>query len=60
MTGTKDYCTPLKAKGIKIAILYTEYFPLPTNSWYRPARHRVIPAEHRHDAAKLRLVGIVL
>ena len=34
MTGTKDYCTPLKAKGIKIAVLYTEYFPLPTNSWY--------------------------
>jgi Flp pilus assembly protein TadG len=34
MTGTKDYCTPLKSKGIKIAILYTEYFPLPTNGWY--------------------------
>jgi Flp pilus assembly protein TadG len=34
MTGTKDWCTPLKTKGIKIAILYTEYFPLPTNSWY--------------------------
>jgi Flp pilus assembly protein TadG len=34
MTGTKDWCTPLKTKGIKIAVLYTEYFPLPTNSWY--------------------------
>ncbi|HEY4925934.1 MAG TPA: pilus assembly protein TadG-related protein [Roseiarcus sp.] len=34
MTGTKDWCTPLKSNGIKIAILYTEYFPLPTNSWY--------------------------
>jgi Flp pilus assembly protein TadG len=34
MTGNQDYCTPLKNKGIKIAILYTEYFPLPTNSWY--------------------------
>jgi Flp pilus assembly protein TadG len=34
MTGSKDYCTPLKTKGIKIAILYTEYFPLPTNQWY--------------------------
>jgi Flp pilus assembly protein TadG len=34
MTGTKDWCTPLKNKGIRIAILYTEYFPLPTNSWY--------------------------
>jgi hypothetical protein len=34
MVGTKDWCTPLKTKGIKIAILYTEYFPLPTNPWY--------------------------
>jgi Flp pilus assembly protein TadG len=34
MTGTKDWCTPLKTKGIKIAVLYTTYFPLPTNSWY--------------------------
>jgi Flp pilus assembly protein TadG len=34
MTGMKDWCTPLKNNGIKIAILYTEYFPLPTNSWY--------------------------
>jgi len=35
MTGVKDWCTPLKAKGIKIAVLYTEYFPLPTNDWYK-------------------------
>jgi Flp pilus assembly protein TadG len=34
MTGSQDWCTPLKNKGIEIAILYTEYFPLPTNSWY--------------------------
>jgi hypothetical protein len=34
MTGYKDWCSPLKTKGIKIAVLYTEYFPLPTNSWY--------------------------
>jgi Flp pilus assembly protein TadG len=34
MTGKQDWCTPLKNKGIKIAVLYTEYFPLPTNSWY--------------------------
>jgi hypothetical protein len=34
MIGTKDWCTPLKTKGIKIAILYTEYFPLTTNSFY--------------------------
>jgi hypothetical protein len=34
MVGSKDWCTPLKNKGIKIAILYTEYFPLPTNQFY--------------------------
>jgi Flp pilus assembly protein TadG len=34
MTGAQDWCTSLKTKGIKIAILYTEYFPLPTNPWY--------------------------
>lgn len=34
MTGSQDWCTPLKNKGIKIAVLYTEYFPLPTNQWY--------------------------
>jgi Flp pilus assembly protein TadG len=34
MTGTKDWCTPLKNSGIKIAILYTEYFPLGADSWY--------------------------
>jgi len=34
MTGSKDWCTPLKNKGVQIAILYTEYLPLPTNSWY--------------------------
>lgn len=29
-----DYCTPLKARGIRIAILYTTYNPLPTNGFY--------------------------
>lgn len=28
------YCTALKAKGYRIAVLYTTYLPLPTNSWY--------------------------
>lgn len=27
-------CTVLKARGIKIAVLYTTYLQLPTNSWY--------------------------
>lgn len=29
-----DYCTPLKNRGIRIAILYTTYNPLPTNGFY--------------------------
>ncbi|MBB4063722.1 pilus assembly protein [Gellertiella hungarica] len=28
------YCDALKANGIKIAVLYTTYLPLPTNGWY--------------------------
>jgi hypothetical protein len=27
-------CTTLKARGIKIAVLYTTYMQLPTNTWY--------------------------
>ena len=27
-------CTTIKQRGIRIAVLYTEYLPLPTNSWY--------------------------
>lgn len=29
-----DYCTPLKKRGVRIAILYTTYNPLPTNGFY--------------------------
>ncbi len=29
-----DYCTPLKTRGVRIAVLYTPYLPLPTNSFY--------------------------
>jgi hypothetical protein len=28
------WCTTIKNRGIVIAILYTEYLPLPTNTWY--------------------------
>ncbi len=28
------WCTTIKDRGIRIAVLYTEYLPLPTNSWY--------------------------
>lgn len=29
------YCTALKDKGFRIAVLYTTYLPLPTNDWYK-------------------------
>jgi Flp pilus assembly protein TadG len=29
-----SYCTTLKNRGIKVAVLYTTYLPLPTNAWY--------------------------
>jgi Flp pilus assembly protein TadG len=28
------WCTTVKNRGIRIAVLYTEYLPLPTNAWY--------------------------
>lgn len=31
---TVSNCTALKNRGIKIAVLYTTYLALPTNSWY--------------------------
>jgi hypothetical protein len=29
-----SFCTAIKNRGIKIAVLYTTYLPLPTNAWY--------------------------
>lgn len=41
LTGTRcqqpfntAWCTTVKNRGIRIAVLYTEYLPLPTNAWY--------------------------
>jgi Flp pilus assembly protein TadG len=41
LTGTRcqqpfdtSWCTTVKNRGIRIAVLYTEYLPLPTNAWY--------------------------
>lgn len=31
---TTTICTTLKNRGVKIAVLYTTYLPLPTNDWY--------------------------
>ena len=33
-SGT-NWCTTIKNRGIKIAILYTEYLPVTANSWYK-------------------------
>jgi hypothetical protein len=30
-----SYCTTIKNRGIRIAVLYTQYLPLPTNAWYQ-------------------------
>jgi hypothetical protein len=29
-----SYCTTIKNRGIRIAVLYTQYLPLPSNAWY--------------------------
>ncbi len=29
-----SFCTTMKTRGIKVAVLYTTYLPLPTNNWY--------------------------
>lgn len=41
LTGTRcqapfdtTWCTTVKNRGIRIAVLYTAYLPLPTNGWY--------------------------
>jgi len=41
------WCTTIKNRGIRIAVLYTEYLPLPTNSWYNtyisPIQNNIAP-----------------
>jgi Flp pilus assembly protein TadG len=41
------WCTTIKNRGIRIAVLYTEYLPLPTNSWYNtyvaPFQNNIAP-----------------
>ena len=34
MNSNYDWCTAIKNRNIRIAVLYTEYLPLPTNQWY--------------------------
>jgi hypothetical protein len=33
-SNSTNWCTTIKNRGIKIAILYTDYLPVPANSWY--------------------------
>jgi len=35
MNSDTDWCTTIKNRGIRIAVLYTEYLPLPNNGWYK-------------------------
>ena len=41
-------CTTIKNRGIRIAVLYTTYLPLPTNAWYnsyiKPIQNNIAPA----------------
>ena len=41
------YCDKIKKNGVKIAVLYTTYLPLPTNGWYRdwimPFQNQIAP-----------------
>jgi Flp pilus assembly protein TadG len=42
-----SWCTSIKNRGIQIAVLYTAYLPLPTNSWYNnwiaPFQNQISP-----------------
>ena len=33
-SSSTNWCTAIKSRGIKIAILYTDYMAVPANSWY--------------------------
>src|SRR5208283_2453090 len=47
-SGGTNWCTTIKNRGIKIAILYTEYLAVPANSWYmsyiNPIQSQIGPA----------------
>jgi len=38
-----NYCNDIKAKGVRIAILYTEYLPVPVNSYYVQNVEPILP-----------------
>ena len=52
-SGT-NWCTKIKNRGIKIAILYTDYLAVPADSWYT-SHIAPIQSQHRPGSAGLRL-----
>jgi hypothetical protein len=60
-----SWCTAMKARGVKIAVLYTTYLALPTNGWYldRSVQQRALRAvdqqPHRQKHGELRLAGFL-
>ena len=56
-SGT-NWCTTIKNRGIKIAILYTDYLQVTANSWYVRS-HRTVPTRHRDRPADLRHAWLV-
>ena len=46
----KDWCTTIKSRGIRIAVLYTQYYPLGTsNSWFNTYVAPLIPPSAAQD-----------
>jgi hypothetical protein len=33
-SSSKNWCTTIKSRGVKIAVLYTDYLAVPANPWY--------------------------
>jgi len=57
--SSTNYCSEIKARGIKIAILYTEYLPVTVNSYY-DQHVEPISTRPRPGAAGLRVAWPVL
>ena len=47
-SNSTNWCTTIKNRGIRIAILYTDYLPVPANGWYEswiaPIQSHIGPA----------------
>jgi hypothetical protein len=47
-SNSTNWCTTIKNRGVKIAILYTDYLAVPANSWYvsyiSPIQNSIGPA----------------